>query len=114
MRGPVWTRVTGRNPGNLEKVSLEIVGAENDDSDGQMLLGFNETLLAREILEKTGVDVAPERIYFLSEVNGIGLYRLQLYDNSNNQKIYKLWIFSCSIVGLPQASTAFQYSCNSA
>ena len=98
-----------RRPYDFERVNLEIIGAANDNNDGELLTGFNEKLLSVEIVEKTGIVIPSRRIYNFSNVNGIGLFHLNVFSGIGQQVTYKLWVYSYAISGLPNAQHATQF-----
>jgi len=103
-----------KQPYQFEPTNLEIIGAANDDNDGELLIGFTESLIAKEIQEKIGIAIGPGGIHNISEINGIGLYHLHILGGPTDLGTFKLWVYSYSICEMPDAPFAIQYKPESA
>ena len=61
---------------------------------------FQCKLIANEIHGKTGIAIPSWRIYNLRNVNGIGLYHVNVFSGFGQQSAYKLWVYSCDRLSL--------------
>jgi len=75
-------------PIDFEPLVMEVVGA---DKNGELLDCFGLDMIAHEVLQATGICVAPENIFGINRIPGAGLYHLGL-KNGARHSWYRCWV----------------------